>query len=304
MLCLLQEFVKIDQAFRQTVQNQYFHVSKPWCMKQLFTFILLLLTGLAASAQLIFNYYTATHKGNFKTKTPKLIHQRTVTFYEEYAEQEIADLHFDSTGLQTEKIVYGDSGKITGSMIWHFGEPGKQLKYIAGNVWNAGKLSSDSALYHYDHNGFLSEVIIKDDQNTLLRQAMITCDSSGNHIEASFYDNRGKLLSTEQAQYLPEINKLVIRVTKADGSPPRTDSVVISNGDAAKFAAAGDTYNEQGDLIRTENYTPFKGKATLEISYLYDAYGNVVQLDMYKVKGKGRRETREAHVTIYRKYEY
>ncbi|NML21423.1 hypothetical protein HHL16_11090 [Pseudoflavitalea sp. G-6-1-2] len=273
-------------------------------MKQLSTFILLLLLGFAANAQLIYRYYTETRPGIFKDRIPKVIYQRLVTFYDEYAVKELTALHFDSTGLQTEKIEYDDSGKVTGRMVWHFEQPGRQLKYLAGNVWSAGKFSSDSALFHYDSKGFLNEVILKNDQNTLLRQAFITCDSIGNPIESNFYDNRGNLLSAEYARYLPERNKILIRQVKTDGSEPRTDSIDIDKRYAAKYAAAGETYNDRGDLIRSENYKPFKGKAVLEIFYRYDEFGNPAEISMFKVRGKGRMKRSEAHATIYRTYEY
>lgn len=271
-------------------------------MKQFSTFLLLLLLCYTGRSQLALDYTRSVFPKEFRKKIPKLIHQESYTYDDYSAELEINDLYFDSTGRQTQKLILDKAGKVTGRLRWHF--DGKLLRSASAESWDGTVWKRDSALYTYDQNNHLSEVIVKDGDNTLLWQALIQCDSNGLITKNDFYDNRGELKYTEKVQYLREQYLMVITHIKPDGSPPKVESVDMRGPFAGQHPLPGEIRNALGDLTRHENYAPFKGKAVLVVEYTYDQYNNITALHAYKVKGRKGREIRESYYRFERKIEY
>ena len=142
--------------------------------------------------------------------------------------------------------------------------------------------------YIYDTRGFLVRIREFSKDGYLRFETRIKNVGRGQpYVIDKFDDDDNITGSTEEAEYLPERNRYVIKKMNILGKESSRDTLVLDPQQAAAFPAPGETYNERGELIKS-----ITAQATHTYEYRYDEQGNWIEKKRFLVeieKGKEKR---------------
>lgn len=142
--------------------------------------------------------------------------------------------------------------------------------------------------YIYDNRGFLVRIREFSKDGYLRFETRIKNVGRGQpYVVDKFDDDDNMKGGTEEAEYLPELNRYVVKKVNILGKESSRDTFVLDPQQRAAFPAKGETYNEKGDLIKS--ITP---KATTLYEYRYDEQGNWIEKKGFLVemeKGKEKK---------------
>jgi YD repeat-containing protein len=146
--------------------------------------------------------------------------------------------------------------------------------------------------YIYDTRGFLVRIREFSKDGYLRFETRIKNVGRGQpYVIDKFDDDDNITGSTEEAEYLPDQNRYVIKKINILGKESARDTFVLDPQQRAAFPAKGETYNEKGDLIKS--ITP---KAVTIYEYRYDEQGNWIEKKGFLVemeKGKEKKVLQE-----------
>lgn len=142
--------------------------------------------------------------------------------------------------------------------------------------------------YIYDTRGFLVRIREFSKDGYLRFETRIKTIGRGlPYMIDKFDDDDNMTGSTEEAEYLPEQNRYVIKKMNIMGKESSRDTLVLDPLQRAAYPARGETYNEKGDLIKS-----ITAKEVNSYEYRYDVQGNWVEKKRFQVeieKGKEKR---------------
>lgn len=146
--------------------------------------------------------------------------------------------------------------------------------------------------YIYDTRGFLVRIREFSKDGYLRFETRIKNVGRGQPFVIDKFDDDDNMTgATEEAEYLPELNRYVIKKMNILGKESSRDTFVLDSQQRAAFPAKGETYNEKGNLIKS--VTP---KAVIVYEYRYDEQGNWIEKKGFLVemeKGKEKKILQE-----------
>ncbi len=156
-------------------------------------------------------------------------------------------------------------------------------------TWAAdGTYNRRTENYIYDTRGFLVRIREFSKDGYLRFETRIKNVGRGQpYVIDKFDDDDNITGSTEEAEYLPDQNRYVIKKINMLGKESSRDTFVLDPQQAAAFPAKGETYNEKGDLIKIAT-----AKENSSYEFRYDEQGNWIEKKRFQVeveKGKEKR---------------
>ncbi len=142
--------------------------------------------------------------------------------------------------------------------------------------------------YIYDTRGFLVRIREFSKDGYLRFETRIKNVGRGQPFVIDKFDDDDNITGiTEEAEYLPERNRYVIKKMNILGKESSRDTLVLDPQQRAAFPAQGETYNEKGDLIKIATAVE-----NSSYEYRYDEQGNWIEKKRFQVeveKGKEKR---------------
>lgn len=143
--------------------------------------------------------------------------------------------------------------------------------------------------YLYDTRGFLVRIREFNKGGYLRSETRIKNAGRGLPVMLGKYDDNDNVLGgDEEAEYLTEQNRYILKKMNMMGKENARDTLVLDLKQRAASPLEGESYNDKGDLIKLER-TP---NQFLRYEYRYDEHGNWIekkahQVEMDKGKEKG-----------------
>lgn len=256
-------------------------------MKSLSTFLLLLFSVFSLQAQNLSKALHLNQQEHFRGALPVLEIQET---YHELQSKKQTRIRFlyDAEQKIILKAVYENDKLQTKDTITYQSTVGVKKATIF-ETWAAdGTYDRRTENYIYDTRGFLVRIREFSKDGYLRFETRIKNVGRGQpHVIDKFDDKDNLLAGAEEAEYLPEQNRYVIKKINVMGKESSRDTLVLDPQQRAAFPAKGETYNEKGELIKS-----ITAQATHSYEYRYDEQGNWVEKKRFLLemeKGKEKR---------------
>lgn len=260
-------------------------------MKSRLTFSLLLFSVFSAQAQNLSKALHLNQQEHFRGALPvteiQETHQEIQT-----KKQTLTRSLYNAEQKIILKAVYEKDQLRSKDTITYQGEAGVKKATIF-ETWAAdGTYERRTENYIYDTRGFLVRIREFSKDGYLRFETRIKNVGRGQPYVIDKFDDDDNLTGgTEEAEYLPERNRYVVKKMNVLGKESSRDTFVLDPQQRAAFPAKGETYNEKGDLIKS--ITP---KAITVYEYRYDEQGNWIEKKGFLVemeKGKEKRVLQE-----------
>jgi hypothetical protein len=175
--------------------------------------------------------------------------------------------------------------------------PGGVKKASILETWDAnGSYQRRTENYIYDTRGFLVRIREFSEKGYLRYETRIKNQGRGlPYLLDKFDGNDNPQGSSEEAEYLPEINRYIAKKTNAMGKESSRDTLVLDPLKVTEVSAPGEMYNKQGELIK-DPYHAYE--------YRYDEQGNWIEKKCFEVKMINGKEKRTLLEKSERKYVY
>jgi len=175
--------------------------------------------------------------------------------------------------------------------------PGGVKKASILETWDAnGSYQRRTENYIYDTRGFLVRIREFSEKGYLCYETRIKNQGrSWPYLLDKFDGNDNPQGASEEAEYLPEINRYIVKKTNAMGKESSRDTFVLDPLKVAEIPASGEKYNEQGELIKDPQHA---------YEYRYDEQGNWLEKKCFDVKMINGKEKRTLLEKWERKYVY
>ena len=256
-------------------------------MKSRLTYLLLLFSVFSVQAQNLSKALHLNEQEHFRGALPVTEIQET---YQNLPTKKQTRTHslYDAEQKIILKTVYENDQLRSKDTITYQSEGGVKKATIF-ETWAAdGTYDRRTENYVYDTRGFLVRIREFSKDGYLRFETRIKNVGRGQPYVIDKFDNNDNITGgTEEAQYLPELNRYVAKHINMLGKESSRDTFVLDLQQRAAFPAKGETYNEKGDLIKS--ITP---KAVTIYEYRYDEQGNWIEKKGFLVameKGKEKR---------------
>lgn len=175
--------------------------------------------------------------------------------------------------------------------------PGGVKKASILETWDAnGGYQRRTENYIYDTRGFLVRIREFSEKGYLRYETRIKNQGRGlPYLIDKFDSGDNPQGSSEEAEYLPEINRYIVKKTNAMGKESSRDTFVLDPLKVSEIPAPGEKYNEQGELIKDTHHA---------YEYRYDEQGNWIEKKCFEVKMTNGKEKRALLEKWERKYLY
>ncbi|MDX2068259.1 MAG: hypothetical protein SFV55_07520 [Haliscomenobacter sp.] len=255
-------------------------------MKTRLTFLLLLFSVFSVKAQNLSKALHLNQQEHFRGALPVTEIQET---YHELPskKQTLTRSLYNAEQKIILKAVYEKDQLRSKDSTTYQAEPGVKKATIF-ETWVAdGTYERRTENYIYDTRGFLVRIREFSKDGYLRFETRIKNVGRGQPSVIDKFDDEDNMAgTTEEAEYLPDQNRYIVKKINPLGKESSRDTLVLDPQQGAAFPAKGETYNEKGDLIKS--ITP---KATTIYEYRYDEQGNWIEkkgflLEMEKGKKK------------------
>ena len=260
-------------------------------MKSRSTFLLLLFSVFAVQAQNLSKALHLNEQEHFRGALPVTEIQET---YHDLPtkKQTLTRLLYNAEQKIILKAVFEKDQLRSKDTITYQSEGGVKKATIF-ETWAAdGTYERRTENYVYDTRGFLVRIREFSKDGYLRFETRIKNVGRGQpYVIDKFDDDDNMTGGTEEAEYLPELNRYVVKKMNVLGKESSRDTFVLDSQQRAAFPAKGETYNEKGDLIKS--ITP---KAVTVYEYRYDEQGNWIEKKGFLVemeKGKEKKVLQE-----------
>lgn len=255
-------------------------------MKTRFTFLLILFSVFSLQAQNLSKALHLNEQEHFRGALPVIEIQETHHDLPTKKQTRTRSL-YDAEQKIILKAVYENDQLRAMDTITYQNAVGVKKATIF-ETWAAdGTYDRRTENYIYDTRGFLVRIREFSKDGYLRFETRIKNVGRGQPSVIDKFDGNDNMTgATEEAEYLPELNRYVVKQVNMMGKESSRDTFVLDPQQRAAFPAKGETYNEKGDLIKS--ITP---KAITVYEYRYDEQGNWIEkkgflLEMEKGKEK------------------
>ena len=260
-------------------------------MKSLSTFLLLLFSVFAVQAQNLSKALHLNEQEHFRGAQPVTEIQETYQNLQSKKQTRTRSL-YDAEQKIILKAVYENDQLRTKDTITYQNAVGVKKATIF-ETWAAdGTYERRTENYIYDTRGFLVRIREFSKDGYLRFETRIKNVGRGQPYVIDKFDDDDNLTGgTEEAEYLPEGNRYVVKKMNVLGKESSRDTFVLDPQQRAAFPAKGETYNEKGDLIKS-----IAPKAVTIYEYRYDEQGNWIEKKGFLVeieKGKEKKVLQE-----------
>lgn len=241
-------------------------------MKSRSTFLLLLLSAFSIQAQNLSKALHLNQQEHFRGALPVTEIQETYQNLQSKKQTRTRSL-YDAEQKIILKAVYENDQLRSKDTITYQNAVGVKKATIF-ETWTAdGTYDRRTENYVYDTRGFLVRIREFSKDGYLRFETRIKNVGRGQpYVIDKFDDDDNMTGGTEEAEYLPELNRYVVKKMNVLGKESSRDTFVLNPQQRAVFPAKGETYNEKGDLIKS--ITP---KAFTTYEYRYDEQGNWIE---------------------------
>ncbi len=260
-------------------------------MKSRLTFLLLLFSAFAIQAQNLSKALHLNEQEHFRGALPVTEIQETYHELPTKKQTRTRSL-YDVEQKIILKAVYENDQLRAKDTITYQNAVGVKKATIF-ETWAAdGTYERRTENYVYDTRGFLVRIREFSKDGYLRFETRIKNVGRGQPFVIDKFDDDDNMTGgTEEAEYLPELNRYVVKKMNVLGKESSRDTLVLDPQQRAAFPAKGETYNEKGDLIKF--ITP---KAVTVYEYRYDEQGNWMEKKGFLVemeKGKEKKVLQE-----------
>lgn len=260
-------------------------------MKSILTFSLLLFSVFSAQAQNLSKALHLNQQEHFRGALPvteiQETHQEIQT-----KKQILTRSLYNAEQKIILKAVYEKDQLRSKDTITYQGEAGVKKATIFETWAVDGTYERRTENYIYDTRGFLVRIREFSKDGYLRFETRIKNVGRGQPYVIDKFDSNDNMTSgTEEAEYLPDQNRYIVKQMNMLGKESTRDTFVLDPQQQAAFPAKGETYNEKGDLIKS--ITP---KAVTVYEYRYDEQGNWIEKKGFLLemeKGKEKRVLQE-----------
>jgi YD repeat-containing protein len=268
-------------------------------MKSRLTFLLLLLSVFSLPAQNLSKALHLNEQEHFRGALPVTEIQETHHDLQSKKQTRTRSL-YDAEQKIILKAVYENDQLRAKDTITYQNAVGVKKATIF-EIWAAdGTYERRTENYVYDTRGFLVRIREFSKDGYLRFETRIKNVGRGQPYVIDKFDDDDNLTGgTEEAEYLPERNRYVVKKMNVLGKESSRDTLVLDPQQQAAFPAKGETYNEKGDLIKS--ITP---KAVTVYEYRYDEQGNWVEKKGFLVEMEKSKEKRILQEKWERKISY
>ena len=266
--------------------------------KKYILLLLLIFTAVSNKSQSISSARSNTYK-NYHTKYGNPLRIKEITTFYNKNISSIKEIIEFSKNSDTIVIKKYKKNKLNSQIKFIFNDD-KKLIFRTCNVkvpllgWKY-----EESKYKYENNGLI-EIFTTDGNNNLINLAKFKCDSIGNPLKLSNFDNHYNLIGYETAEYFYNKNKWTHRIFNVSG-----DTIYKKNFVIETVKSQFDKYNEHGDLVYYPKNGKNENKGFSLIKYKYDKLGNWIQKKYYNViQIDGEIVSKELHQKIKRKIKY
>lgn len=204
------------------------------------------------------------------------------TFYNRSGKEK----HKDITVLNDRDMLvsenrFDENGNIRALLYFEYDAGGTQrLKRSFKQKINLVGVSSETATYTYDANGYMVAITDRNSSNMIFRQTFITNNEAGLPIALTTTDGNGNPYGTETAVY--DIPNNTVAISYYNANDEKVNEVQHTINYAVQDE--GDVYNEFGDPVRAGDF---------EFEYRYDSHNNWIKQVRYKIFGSRKEKNAE-----------
>lgn len=208
---------------------------------------------------------------------------------------------YDAAQRLISRSVYQGEQLRAKDTITYYGPEGVK-KATVFESWGADKVYDRRIEnYFYDTRGFLVRIREFDKGGYLRSETRIKNAGLGLPIMLGRYDDNDNVLGGDQeAEYLPEQNRFILKKMNKMGKENARDTLVLDLKQRAASPLKGETYNDKGDLIKLEQ----SPNLFLCYEYRYDEHGNWIEKKCFQVEEEKSREKRVLLEKWERKHQY
>lgn len=208
---------------------------------------------------------------------------------------------YDAAQRIISRAVYENEKRRALDTITYYGPEGVK-KATVFETWTA-----DSSIYNrrtenylYDTRGWLVRIREFSKGGYLRYESRIKNIVQGHPNLLDKYDDHDNLTgSTEEAEYLLEQNRYIIKKVNIMGKEMARDTFILDPRQRAANPPKGETYNEKGDLVKAV----LKNQSLL-YEYRYDEQDNWIEKKCFQVEGDKGKEKKVLLERWERKYHY
>lgn len=208
---------------------------------------------------------------------------------------------YDAAQRIMSRSVYQGEQLRSKDTITYYGSEGVK-KATVFESWGAdGTYDRRIENYLYDTRGFLVRIREFNKGGYLRSETRIKNAGRGFPIMLGKYDDNDNVLGgDEEAEYLPEQNRYILKKMNMMGKETARDTLVLDLKQRAISPLNGETYNDKGDLLKVEQ----NPKLFLNFEYRYDEHGNWVEKKCFRLEEEKNKEKRVLLEKWERKYQY
>ncbi len=256
-------------------------------MKSLLTFLLLLFSVFSLPAQNLSKALHLNEQEHFRGALPVTEIQETYQSLPTKTQTRTHSLYDAEQKIILKAVYENDKLRAKDTITYQNVVGGKKATIF--ETWAAdGTYNRRTENYIYDTRGFLVRIREFSKDGYLRFETRIKTVGRGQpSVIDKFDDDDNMTGSTEEAEYLPEQNRYVIKKMNILGKESSRDTFVLDPQQRAAFPAKGETYNEKGDLIKIAT-----AKENSSYEFRYDEQGNWIEKKRFQVeveKGKEKR---------------
>lgn len=193
---------------------------------------------------------------------------------------------YDAAQRLISRSVYVGEQLRTKDTITYFGPEGAKKATVFESWGPDSTYDRRIENYIYDTRGFLVRIREFNKGGYLRSETRIKNTGRSFPMMLGKYDDNDNVLGgDEEAEYLPEQNRYILKKMTMMGKETARDTLVLDLKQRAISPLKGESYNDKGDLIQLEQAP----NQFLRYEYRYDEHGNWIEKKGYQVeidKGK------------------
>lgn len=260
-------------------------------MKSRLTFSLLLFSAFAVYAQNLSKALNLNQQEYFRGALP--VTEIQETYHElQSKNQNLTRSLYNAEQKIILKAVFEKNQLRSKDTITYQSEGGVKKATIFETWGVDGTYDRRTENYIYDTRGFLVRIREFSKDGYLRFETRIKNVGRGQpYVIDKFDDDDNMTGGTEEAEYLPDQNRYVVKKMNVLGKESSRDTFVLDPQQRAALPAKGETYNEKGDLIKSITPT-----LVTVYEYRYDEQGNWIEKKGFLVemeKGKEKKVLQE-----------
>lgn len=206
---------------------------------------------------------------------------------------------FDNSGMILTEERFNENNQLEAKLIYTNDTTVRLIRSIYIERFNSIINQSQTDYYTYDSNNFLIKVEDKN-KGFIFLTTLIKNDAKGHPIEVETLNANGVSYGKELGTYLYDKNRVITSVINNNGKVLSLDTLKISFK-IIDTPANNEVYNERGDLISYVSKNIKGNPIHYENKYKYDATGNCIDEEVFKIIIKPNGKLKESFERAYLK---